>query len=166
MSRPVGLAPTVALALAAAIVMGPSCLAAQLPDVGGPRPEFRLDVRPTDAVELGAGVSVPTSFYLRLGGLVGGGMVRDGDTTRATARVEAHLRVPFDPLFERRWAPYVTAGGALACIDARRCQPLLVLRLGVEGPATTHGWTPAFEAGVGGGLRIAVVLRRANPGGR
>ncbi len=156
----------VALVLVMALVTRSTVLGAQLPDVGGPRPEFRLDVRPVDAAEVGLGLSVPTSFYLRFGGLVSGGVVRDGDTTRATARIEANVRIPFDPLYERRWAPYVTTGAALACAESRRCQPLLVLRVGIEGPASARGWTPAFEAGVGGGLRVAVLLRRAIPGAR
>ena len=144
----------------------PARLPAQLPDVGGSRPEARVDLRPLNAVELGGGVSVPTSFYVRLGALAGAGALRDGDTTRATGRIELHLRLPLDPLMERRWAPYLIGGGALACTAERRCQPLLVLRVGLEGPRSVGGWTPAVEAGVGGGLRVALVLRRATPGAR
>ncbi len=156
--------PSLAILAAVALIAvgSPTEAAAQLVDAGGPRPEFRLDLRPFDTAELGVGIAVPTTLYLRLGALIAGGAVRDGDTTRATGRIEGFLRIPFDPLFERRWAPYVTAGGALACTAERRCQPLIVLRLGIEGPRGTKGWTPAVEAGVGGGLRVAVVLRRAN----
>ena len=139
---------------------------AQTPDVGGTRPELRLDLRPLDAVEAGVGFAVPTSLYLRVGALASGGVVRDGDSTRPTARIEAFLRLPLDPLFERRWAPYVGGGAALACTAERRCLPLLTLRIGLEGPRGSGGWTPAFEVGVGGGVRVAVVLRRANGPGR
>lgn len=153
-------------AIACALLLWPAAMAAQLVEPTGPRAELRLDIRPFDTGELGVGLAVPTTMYLRIGALVAGGAVRDGDSTRATGRIEGFLRIPFDPLFERRWAPYVTAGGALACTAERRCQPLIVLRLGLEGPRAANGWTPAVEAGVGGGLRVAVVLRRANGPGR
>ena len=139
---------------------------AQLAEPSQPRPELRLDLRPFDTAELGLGVAVPTTLYMRVGALISGGARRDGDSTRATGRIEGFMRIPFDPLYERRWAPYVTAGGALECTTDRRCSPFIVLRLGLEGPRGTGGWTPAVEAGVGGGFRVAVVLRRANVPGR
>jgi hypothetical protein len=160
-------APLVGLALAAAAVLAaPQAARAQLVEPTQPRPEFRLDLRPFDTAELGVGVAVPTTLYLRVGALISGGARRDGDSTRAIGRIEGFVRIPFDPLYERRWAPTVTAGGALECTAERRCSPLIVLRLGLEGPRATSGWTPAVEAGVGGGLRVAVVLRRANGPGR
>ncbi len=154
------------LALALASFASPRLLVSQEAASTGARAELRLDIRPFDTAELGVGLAVPTTMYMRVGALVTGGAVRDGDTTRATGRIEGFLRIPFDPLFERRWAPYVTAGGALTCTAERRCQPFIVLRLGVEGPRVATNWSPAVEAGVGGGLRVAVVLRRANGPGR
>ncbi len=151
----------------ASLLVPPAKLAAQRPDGLGGRTELRLDVRPLNAAEVGVGFAVPTTLYMRVGALVAGGAVRDGDTTRAVGRVEGFVRIPFDPLFERRWAPYVTGGGAVSCAAERRCTPLLVLRVGLEGPRQGAGsWTPALEAGVGGGLRLAVLLRRTNGPGR
>ena len=157
---------TTLAAVALALLSWPCAAEAQLAEPLRPRPELRLDLRPFDTAELGIGAAIPTTLYMRVGALVSGGARRDGDSTRATGRFEGFLRIPFDPLFERRWAPYVTIGGALECTAERRCRPLVALHVGLEGPRGTTGWTPAVEAGVGGGFRVAVVLRRANGPGR
>lgn len=150
------------LALLLALLAGaPAAARAQDLGLGGPRAELRADLRPFDTAELGAAVAVPASLYLRVGVLASAGAVRDGDSTRATGRVEAFLRVPLDPLWESRWAPTLSGGAALQCTADRRCTPLVVLRLGLEGGRGTGGWVPAIEAGVGGGVRLGLVLRRA-----
>lgn len=130
-----------------------------------PLPEWRLDVTPFTGGQLGAGVSVPLSGYSRLGGVLGAGAIADGPVTRATVRLEVHGRFSADPFQEMRYAPYVVAGGMLVCADARRCRPLIVLRLGFEGPAR-NGLIPGIELGLGDGVQVGFVIRFSKPGRR
>jgi len=81
------------------------------------------------------------------------------------SRVDAFSRFSPDPFRESRWAPYAGAGisGRLVRNDTPRAHAYLLVFLGVEGPlpgTAASGWVPAFELGVGGGVRAAVVLRR------
>ena len=151
-------------AIAAAVVGFGTAAGAQVVD-SAPLPEWRLDVTPFTGGQIGAGASIPASGYSRLGGVLGVGAVIDGPVTRATARLEVHGRFSADPLQELRYAPYVVAGGMLACADARRCRPLIVIRVGVEGPARS-GFIPGVELGLGDGVHLAVVIRHSKPGRR
>jgi hypothetical protein len=124
------------------------------------RIEGRIDAlvssRPT--TELGAGIFVPLGTYVRAG-LVGG----VGAITHPAGfagRAEAVARFLTDPLAEHRWGPYVAGGIGVRSDYAARGRSYLLLLLGIEGPR----WgavTPAFEAGVGSGVRVGFALRRS-----
>lgn len=119
--------------------------------------------------QAGIGVSLPAGIYVRTGFTAGVGAGARG----AESRFDLFSRFSLDPFRESRWAPY--GGGGLSERFARRDSPqartYLLLFAGVEGPilgssARGAGWTPAFELGLGGGVRAGFALRRAIRGRR
>jgi hypothetical protein len=120
------------------------------------RVDALIDSRP--ATELGAGIFVPLGTYVRAG-LVGG----VGAISRPAGfagRAEVVSRFLLDPLYEHPWGPYVAGGLGLRSDYASAARPYLLILLGIEGPR----WgriVPAFEAGVGSGIRLGFALRRA-----
>jgi hypothetical protein len=125
--------------------------------------EGRLDaiIARTTGVEAGLGVSVPSGIYVRSGLVAGIGVGRHG----VEGRTDLITRFSLDPFRQSRWAPYGGAGVSgryRSRLDGGSRAYLLVV-LGVEGPLAfghTSGIVPAFEVGLGGGVRLAVVLRR------
>lgn len=125
--------------------------------------EGRLDgiFARTTGVEAGLGITVPAGIYVRSGLIAGIGAGRHG----VEGRTDLVSRFSLDPFRQSRWAPY--AGGGLSGryrskLDGGSKAYLLIF-LGVEGPLAVgqmSGWVPAVEAGLGGGARVAVILRR------
>lgn len=117
------------------------------------------------ALQLGLGASVPVDPYVRLGVTVAGGTSWQDGGSGASARAELTVRYLLDPYAETRWGVY--GGGGLSARWERDAhwRTYLLLVGGVEGPAR-GGWRTAFEAGLGGGARIGIVLRRARPNWR
>ena len=127
-------------------------------DAQGTAVEGRVDaiVADTPALHAGAGVIFTVGTYLR-SGIVGGlGSSRDG----LSGRIDVINRFHLDPFRESRWAPY--AGGGLSARFDRgnKSRGYLLILIGVDGPAG-GGMTPSIEAGLGGGGRIGVSIRRA-----
>src|SRR5204863_1229305 len=116
----------------------------------------------TPGVEAGLGFTVPSGIYVRSGLVAGVGAGRHG----VEGRTDFVSRFSLDPFRQSRWAPY--AGGGVSGryrseLDGGSRGYLMIL-LGVEGPlplGRTEGWVPAVEVGLGGGARVAVVIRRA-----
>jgi len=125
--------------------------------------EGRLDaiVAHTAGVEAGFGLSIPTGTYMRSGLVAGIGAGRHG----LEGRTDLMSRFSLDPFRQSNWAPYGGAGISgryRSRLDGASRAYLLVF-LGVEGPRPlghTSGIVPAFEVGLGGGARFAVILRR------
>ena len=125
--------------------------------------EGRVDaiVARTTGVEAGLGLSVPSGIYMRTGLVAGIGAGRHG----VEGRTDLISRFSLDPFRQSRWAPYAGAGVSgryRTKLDGGSRAYLLIL-LGVEGPLSlgaTSGIVPAFELGLGGGARFAVILRR------
>ena len=152
-----------ALALALALTLGlPASGAAQI-NQQPLQAEGRLDaiVAHTAGVEAGFGLSVPAGIYMRTGLVAGIGAGRHG----LEGRTDLISRFSLDPFRQSNWAPYGGAGISgryRSRLDGGSRAYLLVL-LGVEGPlplGQTSGIVPAFEVGLGGGARFAVILRR------
>jgi hypothetical protein len=126
------------------------------------QPELRADViaSRTAAAEFGVGAVVPAGEYLRLGGDLGLGVVTGGGHgARVAARTDAYGRIHLDPFAEYRWAPYLFGGGSYL-VDRRSRGRLAVLAgVGVEGPPSRR-LVPAFELGLGGGVRVGLAIRR------
>jgi hypothetical protein len=125
--------------------------------------EGRVDaiVARTTGVEAGLGLSVPSGIYMRTGLVAGIGAGRHG----VEGRTDLISRFSLDPFRQSRWAPYAGAGVSgryRARLDGESHAYLMIF-LGVEGPlapGATSGIVPAFEVGLGGGARFAVILRR------
>jgi len=125
--------------------------------------EGRVDaiVARTTGVEAGLGLSVPSGIYMRTGLVAGIGAGRHG----AEGRTDLISRFSLDPFRQSRWAPYAGAGvsGRYRTKLDGGSHAYLMIFLGVEGPlalGATSGIVPAFELGLGGGARFAVILRR------
>ncbi|HXI97725.1 MAG TPA: hypothetical protein VNG73_02195 [Gemmatimonadaceae bacterium] len=125
--------------------------------------EGRVDaiVARTTGVEAGLGLSAPSGIYMRTGLVAGIGAGRHG----VEGRTDLISRFSLDPFRQSRWAPYAGAGVSgryRAKLDGGSHAYLMIF-LGVEGPLSpgaTSGIVPAFELGLGGGARLAVILRR------
>jgi len=133
------------------------------------QPEARIDVIASrwTALQGALGVTVPTGIYVRSGvvaGIGGGGRGFD-------SRLDVFSRFSPDPFRQSRWAPYAGGGvsGRFARNDMPRARAYLLVFLGIEGPlarSATSGWVPAFELGLGGGVRVGFALRRGISGRR
>ena len=126
------------------------------------QPELRLDVSgPAPvAIEPGIGLTTPAGTYGRLGIMAGYDV--HGAPERAGRRWRGDLiaRVTLDPFRQRRWA--VSFGGG---VSYRGATTYLVALADVEGPEV-RGVVPAVQIGASGGIRGAVILRRALRGRR
>lgn len=116
------------------------------------------------AVLAGVGLNVPAGYYVRVASTVSAGLdPSGGDAT--VVRAEVVGRFLTDPFRQRRRGAYVGAGLASQwrARDRGRSAVLVVAGLDLSGGP---GWRPALEVGVGGGLRMSVVLRRTRIAGR
>lgn len=116
------------------------------------------------AVHVGVGLSARISGYVRAGVVAGAGVAPAGDGRAFDARVDAVGRFLFDPYRQHRRAPYAV-GGASGRWSRERWRGYLVVGVGMEGPVV-RGMLPALEIGLGGGVRVGVVLRAAPSEGR
>ena len=160
-----------ALATFAASV--PRLALAQLaPQLPGPMPEIRLDVIAGHqaAVQLGAGVQIPAGYYARIGVDVGIGVQGSSSTLSTHRSVDGRLdvlaRFLLDPFRQARYGFSVGGGISLRAEPGDVVRPVLLVAADLEGRRATNGWVPALQVGLGGGVRIGVVLRRGTPGAR
>ena len=128
--------------------------------------ELRTDALsgPPVAVQFGVGLNIPAGYYVRLGLTAAGGVAWRAGASAGSARLDLTTRYLLDPFGELRWGIYGGAGVS-ARIDERHMRTYLLVVGGVEGPAS-HGWRTSIEAGLGGGARLGIVLRRARKNGR
>jgi hypothetical protein len=127
------------------------------------QPEVRLDLvgpRPYSP-QAGVGGSVAVGVYTRLGAAIGWGPGRSTGVSAGGGEWRGDLtaRVTLDPYRQQRWA--LAFGGG---VSVRR-HAYLALLVDLEGPER-FGWLPVFQAGVAGGARAGVILRKAAPGRR
>ena len=113
------------------------------------------------AIQAGAGLMFVTGTYLRSGIAAGIGASQHG----FSGRVDFVNRFHLDPFGEHRWAPY-GGGGLTTRLDAnRKTRFYLLVLAGLDGPAR-NGIITSVEAGLGGGGRVGVIIRRAPAKGR
>jgi hypothetical protein len=159
------------LALAAA---APHRVVAQQPAAPSISPELRADalLGHQPAVQVGGGVQIPLGYYVRLGidGAVG---MRIGDaaslarsTSRLDGRVDLLVRFLLDPFRQTSHGLSVGGGMGLRAEPGDRARPVLLVAVDVEGRRSARGWAPAVQLGLGGGVRVGVVLRRGAEGAR
>jgi len=150
-------APVFAAALASSVAAGSF---AQAQEPLRPYPELRGDVfiAPTNSALLGVGEQFPLGYYTRFGLDLSGGVAWKADATFATARADAMMRFLLDPFREAKWALSAGAGVTVRYVAPDVWRPFLALVLDIEGKRA-GGLTPAFQLGLGGGVRLGVVLR-------
>lgn len=119
--------------------------------------EARIDAiakNPT-AIHAGAGFTVPLGTYVRSGVDAAVGASDHG----ISGRIDLVNRFHLDPFRQHKWAPYA-GGGLTARFDDNRSNRLyLLIFAGIDGPAS-RGLGTSIEAGLGGGGRIGIVIRK------
>jgi hypothetical protein len=159
------LAPIVLAALAC---LAPASASAQDFDF---RPRVQWEMRADGllaspaAAQFGVGANAPGGYYMRYGVTAAAGPAWTRQAGSASARVDLSARYLLDPFHEIAWGLYGGAGLSSRWDEATHWREYLLVLAGVEGPER-GGWRLAFEAGLGGGARIGVVLRRARHNGR
>ena len=125
-------------------------------------PELRIDATSArvSRLELSAGAVIPIGIYTRLALTAGGGMARGGGADRIVGRGDAIARFELDPLKQHGHGAYVGGGISLLGDRGPHVRAWLALVAGVEFKQRA-GWAPSVEAGLGGGARVAVTVRRA-----
>lgn len=135
-------------------------------------PEIRVDAIAGDqpAVQLGAGLQIPMGYYVRVGldGAVG---VATGDRKALVgsaksppgpldARADLLVRFLLDPFRQSAYGLSVGGGLSARAEPGDRVRPRLLVAVDLEGRRSKRGVVPALQVGLGGGVRIGVVLRR------
>jgi hypothetical protein len=160
-------------AVLAVVAATPGGARAQLPPPPRIQPELRADVivghRP--AVQVGAGLQVPVGFYVRIGidAAVGQrvGVATDLPAgSRTDGRLDVLARFLLDPFRQTAYGLSVGGGMSLRAEPGDRVRPVLLVAMDVEGRRSAKGLVPAVQVGLGGGLRLGVVVRRGVTGSR
>ena len=129
------------------------------------QPELRLDVIAghQSAVQLGAGAQIPMGYYVRVGidgatGLPTGSEVPS--PRRLDARADLLVRFLLDPFRQSAYGLSLGGGLSARAEPGDRVRPRLLLAVDVEGRRSASGFVPAVQVGLGGGVRVGVLLRR------
>jgi len=136
------------------------------------QPEARLDVIAgrQPAVQVGVGIQVPMGYYVRVGldGAVGvatrdrKALIGSADAPPGPLDGRADLLVRFllDPFRQSAYGLSVGGGLSARAEPGDRVRPRLLVAMDLEGRRSSRGLVPALQVGLGGGVRIGVVLRR------
>lgn len=120
--------------------------------------EGRVDVigAKNSTAQAGIGILMFGGTYVRTGIVGAVGATKDGLSSRADGFALFHL----DPFRESHWAPYGGAGLSARFDEGSRPRAYLLVFAGVDG-LVKNGLTTSFEAGLGGGARLGVIIRQA-----
>jgi hypothetical protein len=146
------------------VMMGlPAVAASQNPVYEGIKPEIRADVISSDdrvALQAGGGVEIPAGYYARIGiiGAAGSDLVPNS-SRELSGRLDVLGRFLFDPFRQSKWGFSAGAGVSLRVHEGDRVRPLLLSVIDLEAPRPPGGIAPAFQLGLGGGIRIGAALR-------
>jgi hypothetical protein len=125
-------------------------------------PEARLDViiarRSALQAALGADIGFSPDLHLELAAGLGGS-TGAGAPAGISSRMDAIVRFRLDPQHAMRWSPYVGGGIGARYDRGPGWRGVAILVAGVNGPTRGHA-VPFLEAGLGGGFRLGVGVRR------
>jgi hypothetical protein len=119
-----------------------------------------IDVRSinTGTLQGGVGANVPLGIYVRLELVGAGGITRLDSVNHNSARVDAIARFLLDPFNEATWGLSI-GGGMSAMFEANAAtHEYLVVVADLEAPRIGTV-TPALQIGLGGGVRVGIVVR-------
>jgi len=137
-------------------------------------PEARLDVilGHQPAVQVGAGVQVPMGYYVRVGLDAAIGVATndreappgspDSPPGPLDGRADLLVRFLLDPFRQSPWGLSLGGGLSARAEPGDHVRPRLLAAVDLEGRRSAHGVVPAFQVGVGGGVRVGVLLRRGS----
>ncbi len=160
-----------ALARRAAVLIAlvlPHVVSGQGTQPPGAKPELRVDDitdRSGTAVQVGAGVQVPFGYYTRVGLLAAAGSELSNGG-QLDARLDIVGRFLLDPFRQMPWGLSAGAGVSVRAEPGRVVKPFLLAVVDLEGPRSSGGVSPAFQVGLGGGVRFGVALRWGAPQAR
>jgi hypothetical protein len=125
-----------------------------------------IDIRSArrGTLHAGAGVNLPLGYYVRLEVDGAAGITRRDSIDRGSGRVDAIARFLLDPFAEASWGISI-GGGVSTLIEESRAHEYLVVVVDVEAPRAGP-IIPAFQLGLGGGVRIGLVARAYRSGRR
>jgi hypothetical protein len=126
-----------------------------------------IDVRSVSSGTLhgGVGANVPLGTYVRLEIDGAGGITRRDSVDNNSARVDALARFLLDPFNDSPWGLSI-GGGMSALFEAgARTREYLVVVADLEAPRI-GAVTPALQLGLGGGVRVGIVVRAVRSGKR
>jgi hypothetical protein len=116
------------------------------------------------SVHAGAGLNVRAGYYVRLGATLNAGAVRGvRNVWVGTQRLDLTARFLLDPFGERARAWYGGGGVSIAQGPGVPAVTTMQWVVGLEG-AQDGKMTPSVELGLGGGVRLGVVLRGTRRG--
>jgi hypothetical protein len=146
--------------MAAVLGVSGASVRAQTGVVPPPYAEYRLDAiqgRGT-AVHAGAGLTIPAGTYVRVAAIGAIGPRWDHGETTLSGRTDLIARFLFDPLRQTPVALSLGGGVSVPYETGERVRPYLTAVIDVEGRQRS-GLAPALQVGLGGGVRVGVVLR-------
>jgi len=120
-------------------------------------PEVRIDAIAANpaAIHAGAGFTVAMGTYVRSGIDAAIGSSEHG----ISGRIDFVNRFHLDPFRQHGWAPYAGGGLTARFDDNRTNRYYLLVFLGLDSPAK-KGIATSIEAGLGGGARLGLILRK------
>jgi len=171
--RPVSAVRRSSLAALLALPLMAPAAHAQLPKPSV-HPEARLDVilGHQPAVQLGAGLQVPMGYYVRVGLDAAVGVATndreaplgspDSPPGPLDGRADLLVRFLLDPFRQSPWGLSLGGGLSARAEPGDHVRPRLLAAVDLEGRRSRRGVVPAFQLGVGGGVRLGVILRRGD----
>lgn len=162
--------PWISITLLALVLPSTACAQQQPGRSYFPPLELRVDAidvssASSGTLQGGAGANVPLGYYVRLELVGAGGVTRRDSVNYNSGRVDALARFLFDPFNDVPWG--LSIGGGMSAIfeQGTTTREYLVVVVDLEAPHIAS-ITPALQVGLGGGLRVGVVLRPHRSGRR
>lgn len=128
----------------------------------GVKPELRVDAinaHSVTVVQAGGGIEVPAGYYARIGVIGAVGAPVATGASGLDGRLDVIGRFLFDPFREHAWGLSAGAGVSVRAAVHDKVRPYLATVIDLEGPRRASGFAPAFQLGLGGGVRVGAALR-------
>ena len=126
-----------------------------------------IDIRSIQngTLQAGLGANLPLGDYARFELVGAGGVTRIDDVDGKSGRVDALARFLLDPFAETPLG--LSIGGGMSAMFGERLRPrqYLVVVTDLEMPRIA-GVVPALQVGLGGGVRVGLIMRAAQTGRR